>query len=355
MRGERRWSVSTRLWSEMADKVFEPVVVAVFGVSTLYGHWGFYVAREIVEAISGQTLHLHIATLEQLRDGFAKREGGSVVVTGDMPDEDLARFVSNANIPLITFADDAADTARWAAKTRELPPEYAARFCSDMFCSLAPLLTAERALRFVGKQDESPERVVAAIIAYLWPNRADWLAPATFAHLVETGKIDKNVIVERSRYSIANSDAPPPSPKSLQTMCEAAECYSDLLLGNWPREIVWPFALFTRPDKRPWSRSDGSHRASAGLALRSVHASAGGRVDGEGRVRDRRRRCPASRRRRTCASTRSSSKALSPCRPRASIAYELSFRSTTRTIRSRSDCSPRRAPSRAGFCRAPCA
>jgi hypothetical protein len=242
----------------MSDGSFAPVVVAVFGISTPYAYWGFHVVRLIVEAISGKALHLHVSRLAELRDGFAGRDGGSVVVTCDLPDDDLARFVAEAEIPLITFTDDPGDAAQWAANSRGMSPEQAARFCSRLYSALAPLLTSERALAFIGKRDESPERAVAAIIEHLWPGRGDWLASATFAHLVDSGQISREIVVDRKQYEPVVSGEGDPAAllqmrAALLQMRAAAECYAELMHGKWPSEIVWPFSFFLRPDKQPWS------------------------------------------------------------------------------------------------------
>src|SRR4051795_10650653 len=104
----------------MSEGSFPPVVVAAFGISTPYSNWGFHVVRRIVEAISGKTLHLHISRLAELRDSFAQRDGGSVVISCDLPDDDLARFVAQSGIPLITFTEDPGDVAQWVANSRSL-------------------------------------------------------------------------------------------------------------------------------------------------------------------------------------------------------------------------------------------
>src|SRR5947209_3140754 len=216
---------------------FAPVVVAAFGVSTPYAYWGFGLVCAIVEAISGKALHLHVTSLEQLRAGFAQRDGGSVVFTSDFPDAELARFACDSGIPILVFSDDPGDTLQWARASRGVPAIEAGRLCSRMFCALAPLLTAERALVFVGRRDEDPARVVAAIVEQLWPGRESWLTEATFDHLVEAGRVDRVRTVERAQYEPPEAEELLAEQQAMQTMRLAGESYRPLVNGESPAEI----------------------------------------------------------------------------------------------------------------------
>ena len=226
---------------------FAPVGVAVFGVSTPFAYWGFRVVCNVIEAIAGKTLHLHITSLEQLREGFAFRDGGSVVVTSDFPDAELARFVSASGLPIIALADDPADTLDWTMKSRKLDALDAARFNSRLFSTLALPFTADRTLLVAGARHETPERIVAAMVDHLFPGRGEWLAARTFEHLVESGAMAREKTVERSDYRAVEAEAP---TASLEDAKRAIGAYGDLMAGCWPQEIEWPLEMFTRPDNR---------------------------------------------------------------------------------------------------------
>jgi len=226
---------------------FAPVGVAVFGVSTPFAYWGFHVVRHVVEAVAGSTLHLHIMSLEQLREGFARRDGGSVVVTSDFPDAELARFVSASGLPMIAFSDDPGDTLDWMMKSRQLSALDAARFSTRLFSTLALPFTTDRTLLITPARDETPERIVAAIIAHLFPGRGEWLASRTFEYLVESGAVAREKTVDRSDYRSA--DAEPPTP-TLEDAKRAVGSYGELMDGRWPQEIDWPLEFFTRLDNR---------------------------------------------------------------------------------------------------------
>ena len=226
---------------------FAPVGVAIFGVSTPFAYWGFHLAHHVIDAITGQTLHLHISSLEQLREGFARRNGGSVVVTSDFPDAELARFVCASGLPIIAFSDDPADTLGWTMKSRQLNALDAARFNSRLFSTLALPFTADRTLLIAAARNETPEGVVAAIVEHLFPGRGEWLASRTFEHLVESGVIAREKTVDRGEYRAA--DAEPPT-QSLEDAKRAIGAYGDVMAGRWPQEIDWPLELFTRPDNR---------------------------------------------------------------------------------------------------------
>ncbi|HXT06891.1 MAG TPA: hypothetical protein VN715_08150 [Roseiarcus sp.] len=231
----------------MSEVAFAPVGVAVFGVSTPFAYWGFHLARQVIEAIAGQTLHLHITSLAQLREGFARRAGGSVVVTSDFPDAELARFVCGSGLPLIAFSDDPGDTLDWTIKTRQLSPLDAARFNSRLFSTLALPFAADRTLLIAAARNEPPERIVAAIVEHLFPGRGEWLASRTFEFLVESGAIARDKTVERSEYRAA--EAGPPT-RSLADARRAIGAYGELMTGRWPEQIEWSLELFTRLDNR---------------------------------------------------------------------------------------------------------
>jgi hypothetical protein len=226
---------------------FAPVGVAVFGVSTPFAYWGFHVVRHVVEAIAGPTLHLHITSLAQLREGFARREGGSVVVTSDFPEAELARFVCAAGLPLIVFSDDPGDTLDWTMKSRQMSAFDAARFSTRMFSTLALPFTSNRALLIAGARNESSEQVVAAVIEHLFPGRGDWLTSRTFEYLIESGAIARERTVDRSEYCGVGSKSPSQLPEDAK---RAVRAYGDLMAGRWPEEIDWPLEMFTRPDNR---------------------------------------------------------------------------------------------------------
>jgi hypothetical protein len=190
--------------------------------------------------VAGKTLRLHISSLEQLRDGFARREGGSVLMTSDFPDADLAAFVCQSGLPLIVFSDDPAAALAWTAQSREMSAEDATRFCSRIYASLAPNLAASRKLVVHRRGEAAPERVAAGIIEFLWPGRGDWLVAGALAFLAEAGLLVEPPLAERE--PVGDEDA-----------LAALTSYGEVLLGRWPEEIDWPLRLFTRPDGSAWT------------------------------------------------------------------------------------------------------
>lgn len=224
----------------MTDHKYGPVGVVVFGVSTPFAYWGFHLVNALVEAITGKTLHLHISSLEQLRDGFARRDGGSVVMTSDLPDADLAGFVCSAGLPVIVFSDDPATLLDWTVSSRGLGVVEAARLSSRIYSSLAPNMKAQRKL--VLAAGVSPERAVADIVAFLWPGRDDGLTAQIYAHLLETNRIAPPQAGPHEPAPDARRDA----------ALSALAGYAPLAEGREPEEIVWPLPLFNRLDDRPW-------------------------------------------------------------------------------------------------------
>jgi hypothetical protein len=227
----------------MAERSFAPVGAAILCVATPMAYWGFQLVRDVVEAIVGRTLHLHVASLAELREGFARREGASVVMTCDLPDADLGRFLCGAGLPLIVISDDVDVFLDWTRLSRGMSPEVAARFCSRMYASLAPNVAAQRKLLLSVGRDFSPERLVADTVAFLWPGRDERLAGQTFKHLADCGKIAPP----------GPHQAPPAADARAVEIARAAVAgYAPLAEGREPEEIVWPLPLFHRPDDRPW-------------------------------------------------------------------------------------------------------
>ena len=233
----------------MSSGTFTPVGVAVFGVSTPFAYWGFNLVCRVVEAIAGATLHLHITSLEQLREGFARRNGGSVVLTSDFPDATLARFVCSSELPLIAFSDDLGDTLDWGMTSRGLGAVEAARLSVRVISALALPFSSNRTLLIAGNRHESPERIATAVIEHLFPGRGDWLASRTFDYLTDSGQIARDITVDRGGYRTAEYESPT-SAKLREEMKRTVNEYSDLMAGCWPQEIEWPLEMFTRPDNR---------------------------------------------------------------------------------------------------------
>jgi hypothetical protein len=230
----------------MSARGFAPAGVAVSGVATPFAYWGFRTVCCVVDAITGSALHLHVSGLEQLREGFARRDGGSVVVTSDFPDVDLGQFVKDSGLPLIVFSDETGSFLDWTVSSRAMDVAGAARFCSRTMSALAPLLLAERAL-LIAPHNQTPRAVVSAIVEFLWPGRGEWLAERTFDHLVKVGDIDPDRAdgTEGGGSGGSNDDLARAARESLVS-------YAPLMAGRWPDEIVWPLDLFLRPDNRPW-------------------------------------------------------------------------------------------------------
>ncbi len=103
----------------MGGIAFSSTGVVALGVSTRFVYWAFGIVQNVVEAISGPTLSLPISSLQQLREGFARRDGAGVVVTADFPDADLAEFVCASGLPPIVVTDDVGSEDWLAQRTFE--------------------------------------------------------------------------------------------------------------------------------------------------------------------------------------------------------------------------------------------
>jgi hypothetical protein len=228
-----------------------PIGVAVFGVSTPFAYWGFHLVLEIVHAAAGETLHLHITNFSQLHDGVGERDGGSLVVTSDFPDQDLFDFLLRSVLPLIAFADDVDEMIDWTAHSRRMSAENAVRFCCNITCVLAPAYLAPRAL--ILRPETSVRALVAAIIAHLCPDADESLASRLYEALVRDGKITPDGPANW-RLNVEPSETGPSltDPERTADMKTALASYAGLFSGHFPSEVVWPVSLFTCPDVAHW-------------------------------------------------------------------------------------------------------
>lgn len=228
-----------------------PIGVAVFGVSTPFAYWGFHLVLEIVHAAAGETLHLHIANFQQLRDRVGERSGGSLVVTSDFPDQDLFDFLLRSALPVIAFGDDVDEMIDWTAHSRRMSTENAVRFCCNITCVLAPAFLAPKAL--ILRPDNSVRALVAAIVAHLCPTADEGLAASLYETLVRDGKISPDGPANW-RVNADPSVTGPPSadPERTADMKTAMTNYADVFSGHFPSEVMWPVSLFTCPDIASW-------------------------------------------------------------------------------------------------------
>ena len=236
----------------MGARAFAPVGVAVFGLSTAFGYWGFDLVQNIVESITGKTVRLHILKLEQLREGIGQRDGGSVVLTSDWPEPDLVDFICASDLPIVTFSEDLADMLDWVVSTRDFGVKDGARFSSCTVASLAPAFASERALRIRGGRESSSWRICADIIEYLFPGRGEWLASSTFDYLVERGSLNRESTADWSLYASyqTNDKLKREELEVFQEVKSAFVSYDEFLDGHPPKAIDWPLELFYRQDGR---------------------------------------------------------------------------------------------------------
>lgn len=222
-------------------RVFPPIGVAVFGVSTPFACWGFNLVRLVVEAVVGATVGLQVYSLHQLREEFGSRNGGSVVMATDFPDADLAEFLSASGLPVIVFADAPEIMLNWTMRSRELQPDRAARLCSRICSAVAPSLTAKRRLSVIPEATSAD--IVARLVEFLWPGQGRRL---------RADKVDFSAVAGDAERQRIVSATPFAADLSCLTLARGLAAYADVTLGHAPEAIDWPLLLFTRPDGRRW-------------------------------------------------------------------------------------------------------
>jgi hypothetical protein len=236
----------------MHNRTFDPLVVAVVGVSTPFVHWCFDLITRIVGALTtDSTVRFHVGTLSQLRNEFDQRNSGSVVITADLPEAELAHFVCASGIPIIAIADDLVDTLMWVKMSRKMSELDAIKFCTLNLSTLAPALLDSRVIHIDASHRDDPESAVAKIVEYLFPTSSETLAATTFAYIVESGftarpnNLGQGIVLRVEEY------AQEVDQRVLRSSTEALASYSSLLAGIWPVQIIWPIALFYTFENHP--------------------------------------------------------------------------------------------------------
>jgi hypothetical protein len=258
----------------MRNRAYDPLAVAVFGVSTPFSYWGFHLVHRIVEAITGPTLRLHIGTLQQLRDGFAERDGRSVVITTDLPESELSRFICASGLPVIAIGDDIVDSLAWAQTSRQISVYDATRFCTLMLSALAPAFLHAKAL--VVDHQGSAEQMTTEVIDYLFPKRGEGVSKQAVEHLSQAGYIARDVTVDRAAYLAEMDRADEASRRLFKAAVLTLSGYAELFARAWPAHIEWPMELFRGPDELPPSaRIDLTGPARALLFGPYLHLPAG--------------------------------------------------------------------------------
>ena len=228
-----------------------PLGVAVFGVSTPFAYWGFYLVREIVEAATGATLHLHVTNLQQLHARFEERGAGSIVVTSDFPDADLLDFLLPSPLPLVVFADSTGDFVDWTVHSRRMSVPNAVRFCCNITCVLTPAFLSPKAL--IISPTSPPATIVAEIVAHLFPNADKGLAGGIYDALVGAGRLSPEGPADwRLSAETPKNELAPADPERAAETKSGLASYATIFSGRLPSEIVWPVALFTCPDTEHW-------------------------------------------------------------------------------------------------------
>lgn len=230
-----------------SDPVSAPIRVAVFGVSTHFAYWGFHLVREIVGIVTGETLHVHVTSLQTLQERLGERDDASVVVTSDFPDADLMEFLLPSPYPLIVFADSNDEFAEWTAYSRKISLQNAVRFCSNIVCVLTPAFLTRRAL-VLDPQIRTPN-LVEAIVAHLFSSADEGLALSVYETLAREGRLPLDGPPDwRLSASFAEIEVAPVDLGRAAEMKSALASYASVFARTFPAEIVWPVAMFTCPD-----------------------------------------------------------------------------------------------------------
>jgi hypothetical protein len=235
----------------MRNRAYAPIAVVIFGVSTPFSYWVFQLVHRIVEAITGPTLRLHVGSLRQLREGFDQRDGRSVVITTDLPEAELTRFICASRLPILAVADDVVDNLAWAQVSRQINVYDAARFCTHMLSALAPAFLLSHSLIVDGRHGDSAEQIITAVIDYLFPLRSEGVTQQVFEHLSKGGPVAPDVFVDRAGFHAEMGRAEDVIREKYEASLVALSAYAEIFARRWPSYIDWPMGLFRGADELP--------------------------------------------------------------------------------------------------------
>jgi hypothetical protein len=158
------------------------MLVSSFGTSTPFAFWGFAVIDRIMEVLFGSHLRIHCLTVQELGEGWQRRDGKPVSVTSDRPAPELARLLLESGSPCLAFVDEPEDSITTVIRHRNVSPADAIRFTTQYFCLLDEILRTPKVNVFRGSTfHRQVAEVITEIVQIIDPN-ADATTVETVLH-----------------------------------------------------------------------------------------------------------------------------------------------------------------------------
>ena len=231
------------------------MLVSAFATSTPFGYWGFSILGHVLDALYGAHHRIHCLNLGELREGWRARGDRPPLVTSDLPDSTLAKFLLSSGFPSVAFIDEPEDAILAATVFRGMSPRQAIRFSTRCFSSLNEVLLARDLHLIRGDRYYSTVTSVIEELLDIIVGSAD---PAVVAQVLERVAPDVSTSPLLTVGELILRQAPeawPPGrklsekpPEDQRLIMAVADAYRpifnrrDLDLLHWPREMF----LFSR-------------------------------------------------------------------------------------------------------------
>lgn len=117
------------------------MLIAIFGTPSPLTYWITNFARTTCDIVYGSHCFITPITIEELREGWAAREGRPVVIRSVIPQREIVDLFVELEAPIYIVADDPVDVVRYVKASQNLQFRDAARFTSQSFSILSNLNT----------------------------------------------------------------------------------------------------------------------------------------------------------------------------------------------------------------------
>ncbi len=194
-------------------------------------------------------------TLEQLREGLARRGDRHCMIYLDVPDDKISKSIVKHGIPTILVAEPVEQAVLYSMQARQLSLLEALRFVSQSASALFPIASAEtiKPLK-LGTQAAELESLIVRISLSLGFS----LTSQNIHNILALyGQVEgrshrplSDIIDERVEYTIeARASASKLSNSERDLVRIAASSYDPLMLGQGVQRITWPVAMCLNGEK----------------------------------------------------------------------------------------------------------
>jgi len=113
------------------------MLIAVFGTPSPLTYWITNFIRTTCDIVYGAHCFITPITIENLREGWAAREGRPVVIQSVIPQREIVDLFVELEAPIYLVADDPVDVVMYVKASHNLQFREAARFASQSFSILS--------------------------------------------------------------------------------------------------------------------------------------------------------------------------------------------------------------------------